>query len=602
MQALPSIEVLRFLNWINTNGYTELHTQLPIDEIFVNLQEHRDRATILAEKYLRTHRCIDVESSVDVAVEFLDSVLSVVRAKAVSAIQNHHSPPNLSDVVYHLQRALYDIEEIADKTRHASYHRNRHSHNGLPWLYQMPSRRQQISADELVDSLQAYLVYTSEPSVTSLISINPNTIAYSAISFLHYIEHSAKLRNTNIRNVPSHIMEEIINEYLWHNYSHSFRSDAQKNHVQNLLTQVFINRKYERYLGNILPEMDFSDVVKRSFNRYVRYKCTILSDGQQTFDFVNRNWEELNRYSGEHLDIFYDEKELLNVGYVTADKLNIRSKISVYPSIYLWEYRLDDGYVVPINDLEDGELLDTFKAIIDRCCRKESLKNIANSTIKLVSQMQSAKAQRRNDEQILTDLLMNACRELQNQRIWYQSEGRSENARNTFISALLSQSSFVAKDQTLGGESSSGISIGENDIKIFRNQTEPYAIIEAVNLSATHGGNWNHQNFREHVNRIYKYDTNGLSQNYLLTYVDTPKFDLYWTSVLREFTLTKRCKFGSAEFVDVTDLPEQSNTDLRVGVIRYRRNGRIVKLYVIAVLMSTQTNLPQPPAPISSVT
>lgn len=594
MQALPSIEVLRFLNWMNTRGYTELHADIPIDEIFVNLYDHRDYATELAERYLQSQRYLDIESSADVAVEVIDSVLAAIRAKAISEIQHYSSYLDLSEVIYHLEHAFNDIRRIADKSWSVSNHARRYSHNSNFHPLRTAREHHHISAHELVDSVRAYLIHFSDSSITSLISINPNSIAHTTISFLRYIERNAKLRNTSIRNVPSHIWDEMINEYLWYTYSHSYRSEAQRNHVQNLLTQVFINRRYEEYLGNILPNMDFSDVVKRSFNRYVRFKCTILSNGQQIFDFINRNWEELNRYSGEHLDIFYDEKELLNVGYVTADKLNIRSKVSVYPSIYLWEYSLDDGYVIPINDLEEGELLDTFKAIIDRCCKKESLKSIADSVNKLVSQMQTAKAQRRNDEQILTDLLMNACRELQNQRIWYQSGGRSENTRNTFISSLLSQSNFIAKDQTLGGESSTGISIGENDIKIFRNHNEPYAIIEAVNLSAPYGKDWHHKNFREHINRIYKYDTNGLSQNYLLTYVDTPMFDKYWSSVLHEFTVTNKCKFGYAEFIDVSDLPDQSNADLRIGVARYRRNGRIVKLYVIAVLMSDHADIPNP--------
>lgn len=593
MQALPSIEVLSFLNWINITEYAQLNTDVPVDELFLNDDDHRKYVTRLAERYLLNRQYHDAESAIDIGTEYLDSILAIVRAKAVSQLQReHHYHLDSHDIFNALHRSFYDTVDIFSNSHMTFDRSNQYSGSIFSRNRMLRRGHTKITASELVDSVQAYLIHISDPNITAMIAAAPNSIAYSAISFLHYIENHSKLRKQSLRNIPPHIMESIINAYIWSTYSGHYNTEEKCEHLHSILTQVFINRKYDHYLSNILPMVDFGDVVQRSFTRYVRFKCTILSDGHQIFDFVNRNWAELNEYSADHLDIYYDEKELLNRGYITADKLNIRSKISVYPSLYLWEYDLNKGYTIPINDLEDGELLDVFKAIIDRCCQKESVSTIASSTIELVSQIHHAKAQRKDDEQILTDLLMNACRELQNQRIWHQSEGRSENSRNTFISSLLSQSSFVAKDQTLGGESSTGISIGENDIKIFRNQNEPYAIIEALNLSAPHGKDWHHRNMREHVNRIYKYDTNGLAQNYFLTYVDTPSFDTYWSSLLNEFTITNKCKFGNADFIDVTDLPEQSNTDLRIGVARYRRNGRIVKLYIIAVLMSSHAEIP----------
>lgn len=593
MQALPSIEVLGFLNWINITGYAELNTDIPIDELFLDRHKHHESVTRLANQYLQNRQYYDIESAVDIGIEYLDSTLAIIRTKAVSQLRSVDDYYLDSDHVLDILRDALNKTIGGLRKRNMDFGRSdRYSRSMFSQNQHLQRRGKPPTADTLVDSVWAYLLYISDPNITALISAAPNSIAYSAISFLHYIENHSKLRKQNISNVPPHIMEDIINTYIWGTYSRHYSTEAQRRRVHSILTQTFIKRKYDNYLSNILPSVDFSDVICRSFNRHVRFKCTLLSDGHQIFDFVNHNWGVLNAYSADHLDIYYDEKELLNRGYITADKLNIRSKITVYPSLYLWEYNLDDGYAIPINNLEDGELLDVFKAIIDRCCQKDSLPTIADSAVKLVSQIHNAKAQRRDDEQVLTQLLMNACRELQNQRIWHQSEGRSENSRNTFIHALLSQSSFVSKDQTLGGESSTGISIGENDIKIFRNQNEPYAIIEAVNLSAPHGKDWYHKNMREHVNRIYKYDTNGLAQNYLLTYVDTPRFDAYWSSLLNEFTITNKCKFGNADFIDVTDLPDQSNTDLRIGVARYRRNGRIVKLYIIAVLMSDHAAIP----------
>lgn len=591
MQALPSIDVLGFLNWLNIEGYPKLQTHILLDELFLNINSNRERAYALARDYLANRRFYDLYSREDIATEYLDMLISIFRSRAIEQIRrNYVESDDLRHLYYIFEEAFHKtIHSLNGVTKHSNYHQN-HMHGRSHHFVRQRRERHDISERELVDSVQFYLTHHTDPIIASLISSTPHSIANYVCSFLHHLSKYSMLKNINIHNIPADIMEKAIDQYMWRTYSTSFCSDPERQHIHTILNQVFIEHKYHNYLRRVLPYTEFNDVVRRLFNRHVRFKCTLLSDDDFLSRFVTQNWQELNDYSSDHLDIYYNEQELLRKGYLTADKLNIRNNIDSYPCLYLWEYDLKDGHAISIGNLMENELLDVFKSIIEQIIRHENLSSIAQYTTELILQIQTARAVRDEEEQTLTQLILNACRQLQNQRIWYQHEGKHENIRNTYIASLISGNNFIVKDQTLGGKSSSGISIGENDIKIFRNQNQPFAIIEALNLSALHAKDWNHKNFREHVNRLYGYDTNGLARNYLLLYADTPMFDKYWESVLHEFTITHKCKFGDAEFVDVTDLEELSQTDLRIGVVRYRRNGRIVKLYVIAVLMDDKTH------------
>lgn len=592
MQVLPSIDVLGFLNWMNAEGYPNLQTNILLDELFLDRVSNQDTVHALAREYLTHRRFYDLRSNEYIASEYIDAFLSIFRSDAIAQLKQHRVDlEDFGDLSYILRDSFYHTLDSMEKVSKSST--NLHDCT----ISQLFSRRQHyrakhdVTAEELVDSVYFYLAHHIDPMIAAIISGASNSIANCTCSFLHYLKEHGRIKNMDFHNIPTDIMEKIIDKYMWVTYRKS--SCSEPHHVHAILNQVFIEHKYDDYLGEILPYTKFSQVVKRFFNRQVRYKCTLLSDDESIAQFVSENWQELNDYSGDYLDIYYNEQELLKKGYQTAEKLDIRSRVTSYPSLYLWEYDLKAGHAISIGNLTERELLDFFKGVIDQIAKHENLMSIANFAADLVEKIQTARAVRSNEEMKLTRLILNACHELQNQRIWFQKEGKLENARNTYIAHLLNRDAFFAKDQTLGGQSSTGISIGENDIKIYRNQTEPFAIIEALNQSAQHARDWHHKKFHEHVNRIYNYDTSGLARNYLLLYADTPMFDDYWKSILHEFELTNKCKFGSAQFIDVTDLEDLSQTDLRIGVVRYRRNGRIVKLYVISVLMDSGTPIPQ---------
>ena len=51
MQALPSIDVLGFLNWMNIEGYPNLQTHVLFDELFLNTDGNQETAYTLANDY-----------------------------------------------------------------------------------------------------------------------------------------------------------------------------------------------------------------------------------------------------------------------------------------------------------------------------------------------------------------------------------------------------------------------------------------------------------------------------------------------------------------------------------------------------------------------
>ena len=69
MQALPSIDVLGFLNWMNIEGYPNLQTHVLFDELFLNTDGNQETAYTLANDYLSNRRFYDFHSHDSIATD-----------------------------------------------------------------------------------------------------------------------------------------------------------------------------------------------------------------------------------------------------------------------------------------------------------------------------------------------------------------------------------------------------------------------------------------------------------------------------------------------------------------------------------------------------
>lgn len=96
----------------------------------------------------------------------------------------------------------------------------------------------------------------------------------------------------------------------------------------------------------------------------------------------------------------------------------------------------------------------------------------------------------------------------------------SEDDKTMYIRDLLTARQYTALDQTQRGSSGTGIQAGEVDLLILDNRKIPFCIIEALILKSIDTSNIN-----SHIDKITKYDTNGLSRSIVLNYVFTADFD-----------------------------------------------------------------------------
>ena len=95
-----------------------------------------------------------------------------------------------------------------------------------------------------------------------------------------------------------------------------------------------------------------------------------------------------------------------------------------------------------------------------------------------------------------------------------------ENYYNTYLAQLIEtrRPDYTIKDQTLRGKSTSGISQGEVDIYIEKSGY-PQSILEGMILNSV-----KKDYIKMHINKIWKYDTSGNMENFMIVYYSGKDF------------------------------------------------------------------------------
>lgn len=150
---------------------------------------------------------------------------------------------------------------------------------------------------------------------------------------------------------------------------------------------------------------------------------------------------------------------------------------------------------------------------------------------------------------------------------------KSEDERNTYIGALLSIAGFQVKDQTFWGSSNTGKSAGEVDIMVLDNNQLPFSIIEALILDSL-----KQDYLKQHIDKIYKYDTTGLQNNVILIYSEAKNFSDFCT---RYFALISTYDYPykqlSSENID------SGYSEMKIYKTTIERNDKPTNLYHIVV-------------------
>lgn len=583
MQCLPTIEVLTFLNWIDTRGYARHRIGVPIDELFLN-DRYRQQVQDLEEEYmLYLDRYPD--DGGDPYRRYTDMALSSLRQQMLSACDRMPQPSGflifrrrrnseflgaLNDA---MQRTLRQIEEKMAEDERSGHNRN----SVLPADDYQPGR--------LAESVRTCLMWSNDLEIPDFFLSKPNSMASTTLHFLEWVQKNSLLKNISLRNIPTEALRQLIQQHIWQEYQRGGFTEEEKQRREELLMKVLIRQEHADYLTAILEHsskaQSLEDIVSRSLQRTVRFKCTLLAEDNMFHTLVRNHWEEMNSYSGNHLDIYYSQEELDERGCTTADKLRIRERVVKFPAIYLWEYRLDAGVSIPVGGLDEKDLLKLIKGIVDEIVQKKSLDEVASTARKAVESMLRIKENLLEPK--FTDSLVSACAKLQNNENWVRNT--DENGRNGFIKDILDAEGYRVSDQTLGGLSPTRKSAGEIDIKVYGENGRSFAILEGLNLQMGPLGGWNKPYFREHVNKVYAYDSSGNLRNYIIVYATTLNISRLANEIREQLAKPEECPYGNAKFLDITSV-DTACTDLKMACARYLRNNQETRLYVLCVRMA----------------
>lgn len=182
------------------------------------------------------------------------------------------------------------------------------------------------------------------------------------------------------------------------------------------------------------------------------------------------------------------------------------------------------------------------------------------------------KSTKRYTYESLLNCIIMACVKLQGNHIYRKA---SEDDRNGYIKDLLEIKGFSSKDQTRWGVSNTGKSSGEVDI-LIEYDNYPYSIIEALNLSALDSKYLN-----LHIDKIFKYDTTGLPNNFIINYVTAKDFSGFWEKY-KKHIMEHKYQY-ELDTVSSSIDNEFDYAEIKVALTKHKRDGKVVGLYHICV-------------------
>ena len=180
--------------------------------------------------------------------------------------------------------------------------------------------------------------------------------------------------------------------------------------------------------------------------------------------------------------------------------------------------------------------------------------------------------------QSFIDILVSACMRMQANRMYWPP--CLEDDRNTFISDQLEASGYYVKDQTKRATSAAGFLAGEIDLLVLDTKKLPFTIIEALNLTSL-----DRAGLTIHLDKVFKYDSNGNKANFMLVYYDGKNFssfsDKYYNYITAEHNYHYHRQSGKKH-----EWLTQSN--IRLYETMHSRNGKIISLYHIVLHTNPQ--------------
>ena len=283
-----------------------------------------------------------------------------------------------------------------------------------------------------------------------------------------------------------------------------------------------------------IPVADLGDDLARRIEEYIpntdelSYFLHTISDMTRYSEIIFEDWDFLPPYLDDMVQLFIDNETLFQMAF-------------------------------PDVDLKD------FIPVMSKDIKELYMEYVTKSQPEATSE-KTLKEYRK-----LVRSIIRICEMVQNDKT---TKDYSEDQFNTRIRNALELAKYTVRDQTLTGESSSGIRTGEADIQVFLDGV-PSCIVEGLILTGL-----NKPYLSEHIDRIYKYDTRGNLANIILSYVKVKDFDYFWENYQ---PFVKGYPYDNLESLDYTELSFGNGTETKCSVSVLERSGCPTFLFHIAV-------------------
>ena len=139
---------------------------------------------------------------------------------------------------------------------------------------------------------------------------------------------------------------------------------------------------------------------------------------------------------------------------------------------------------------------------------------------------------------------MFACSKLQGDKKYWGNKV-NENDRNRYIATILESAGYTIKDQPQWSTSNEGKDSGEIDVFVTEPNGTPKSILEALILDSL-----KQDYLILHLDKLFRYDTTGLENNYVIIYSLAKNFISLWNKY-KKFISNHNYQYEYIEFKEL---------------------------------------------------
>ena len=389
MNSLPDIIVLDFCEWLNKQ-FKKGESQSPnILGVIIGNGNNRYLLKEYAQEYLDSQQ-------VNTGCFFKKTMTMFLRSdefnEAIEECAHYRHTDNCCNRYWDIDYCFH-CPEI-----HHAFHRFSKKNREFYYDGQVTN----VTADHLADSTRWLLLYKDSDNVEQKLPlldllINSSTELSEELNFFNWLEKRIDCA-TDIRKMPSAIFEGFVDNYV----KECEKTDADKKRLLKAYQRTSWEELFEQF--QILLRVkkrkskSMSETLERYYSHYGRYKCIILpladDESQSTYTtLISESWEDLNRCSGNYLDIYYSEKDTGKSGFDIAKRINSlpdRLKLKA-PCLIVWEQSMADAEDISISRLDNLEIVELIRSIVESIsCNKEFIYIIKEARNK-VKELQETK-------------------------------------------------------------------------------------------------------------------------------------------------------------------------------------------------------------------